>query len=281
MRKGLVFLAVCFVLAMPPLASAHAEETTDNFWIFEAANGLSFGKFCAEDVTAEIDLSFFNPTIGAEYRFHDNQFGVGAAFLFNDDSFYGEWDGKDKRYYGDLDVERKLFDLYFRFIPVTWFNARAGYRYYNSDFKNGKLTKYEDGFKREDIYDATAEADLKAGLDLEINFIFGHKYQFRFGLGYDRFFSGDYSYQYKRKVYRKDGSVEKEETKSGAFSYDASGVRFIPEFGWMINDEWRLFGRYQLSMTLWNGETDDWDVEDYPGFEISSIFFIGVQYFMY
>jgi len=51
-----------------------------------------------------------------------------------------------------------------------------------------------------------------------------------------------------------------------------------PEITYKVCDQLRLTLDYTLSASVWEGDTDEADIEDYPGVDMYSAFNFGIEY---
>jgi hypothetical protein len=273
---SLVLMVLLLALALsmgPGLGSANGASI-----LIDAANAVTWGKFTVQDVTADIDAEFFNPALMVEYRVGDGEkLALGAGYSRSGNRFQGEWDGPEGRYTsGEVDVDRTAIDLYLRLLAGPHFNARLGYRNFKYEFTNGSLLKTQHGEPVERADNAVANGKLTKGLDLELNFIGGQNIQFRFAIGFSYFFDAKYDWSYDRTLY----DPMREDHNRGKATHNAMALRFKPEFTFPIDERLRLTLDYTLGAGIWEGETTQADIEDYPGVDIFSALGIGLEYLL-
>lgn len=273
MLKRMILWSLCI-----PVMAAAGPAMAGSLFI-DAANGITWGDFTVQDVTANIEVEYFNPSIAGEWRFgSEDKFGVGLGWANSSNQFDGEWDGSENRHTeGEIDIERTTIDVYFRLLAGPHFNLRIGYRHFNYEFTDGELEKYQDGLRIETATDAWAEGALTKGIDLELNFSGGTDFQFRFGLGFSYFIDAEYDWEYIETDYN---PYQGPRTNRGSATHDAMAVRLKPEFTFKLTDMLRLTLDYTLSASIWDGTTGEADIEDYPGVEIYSAFSVGIEFLM-
>ncbi|MEW5766478.1 MAG: hypothetical protein AB1797_02455 [bacterium] len=246
--------------------------------LIDAATGVTWGDFTVEDVTADVETTYFNPAVSLEYSFGEDKnftFAVGVGYSQSGNDFVGEWDGSEgKHSKGEVTVDRNIFDLYGRFWASPNFNLRFGYRYFKYEFSDGLLEKTQYGTLIEKAENAEATGDLRKGLDLEANFIGGKDIYVRLGLGYSYFIDAEYDWEYERTKYPGD----QKDRNEGSATHTAHGVRIVPEVAVKLADNLRLCLDYRLAASIWEGTTDQADIEDCPGVDIYSAFGVGIEY---
>lgn len=264
---------ICLVILSLGYAAVPVHATS---MLFDVANGITLGSFNVKDVTADIEPSFFNPNATVEMRFGQGDiFCVGVGFARSENDVSGEWDGSDEKHIeGDVTIEREILDLYFRLASGPHFNIRFGIRTFQCDFSDGYLVKSQYGEITEIANNASAEGKMKTGLDGELNFCGGDAFQFRFGIGFSYFKDADYNWRYDRTLF----DPESYDSNSGTAVQDAYSVRLKPEFTFRIMENLRLTLDYTLMASLWKGETDQADIEDFVGVDVDSAINFGLEY---
>lgn len=244
--------------------------------VLDGGLGFTWGEFTVEDVTATIKSDFFNPSILGEYRFGESEtLAIGLGFSETGNEFSGDWTGDEGKYYqGEITVDRTSFDLYLRFLANEHFNFRLGYRYFRYEFSDGYLEKRQYGEYLEIAEHAKAKGNLTNGIDAEVNFSGGDKFQIRCGLGFSYFTNGNYTWSYDRTLF----NPERHDTNQGDASQDALGVRFRPEMNYLVADNLRIRLEYLLSLAAWQGSTDQAEIEDYVGVDVYSAIGLGLEY---
>ncbi|MBN2054112.1 hypothetical protein JW905_04280 [bacterium] len=243
--------------------------------LFDVSTGITWGDFTVQDVTADISTEYFNPSLSAEFAFgEDDMFAVGVGYAKSGNDFTGEWEDGDEHTDGEITVERTTLDLFARLRAGPHFNFKLGYRSFKYEFSDGELDKYEFGELYESERNAKATGDLTTGLDAELNFMGGNDFQFRFQLGFSYFFDAEYDWEYDRIRY--DPYIE--DRNEGNATANAVSFRLKPEFAFRLTDNLMATIDYTFSATAWDADTDQENIEDYPGVEIYSAFGIGLEF---
>ncbi len=265
--RGLAAIGALVLLSLPTGATS---------LLFDVANGVTLGSFTVRDVTADIETTFFNPAISMEMRFGTADvfsFGVGYGKMEND--FTGDWSGDEgKHIEGKVTVEREVLDVFIRLTSGPNFNIRFGIRTFQLDFSDGYLEKSEDGVITEIAENAHAKGKLKTGLDGELNFVGGERFQFRFCLGLSYFRDADYDWRYDRTLF----DPESHDSNEGTAKQDAVSLRLKPEFTFEVIKNLRVTLDYTLMASAWKGDTDQADIEDFVGVDVSSAVNVGLEY---
>lgn len=257
------------------------EEEKEPQLILSFYDAIYLGSMSVKDVTINIEPSMFNPFVGLEFRFKEREFGVGIELGMGENKFDGTWEGKsgdeNRKIDGELTINRKRADLFFRFLPTQKFNVRLAYRYYQLEFKNGALQKYRQRNgqweKYEDAKEAEATGDLATGLDFEMNFYAGNYFQFHCQLGLSYFFSGKYEYSYQ--LWQEGDPPGQYTLEKGKATENSFALRLMPGFMLNLNKNLSIFLEYQLYLAIWQGDVDKAEIKDFPGVELSNALILG------
>ncbi len=245
--------------------------------VVDGTTAITMGEFKIDQVTLNMDSNVFNPAISAEYRLGEAEvLGIGAGFARSKTDMSGEWDSSSgKHSEGDITVERTSFDVFVRWIPTPFLNLRAGFRSFKFEYTDGLLEEWDaDGNLTERAENAVATAKLKTGFDGEANLVFGKSFQFRLGAGASYYPDAEYEWEYDKTTFPDE---EEEHVANGA-TYNAYSARFTPGLAFAVNENLMVTADYSISATLWKGDTEDGDIENYPGFEVFTGLLLGVEY---
>lgn len=273
-KKWWFVLLLCLLVAAPAWAQAGAEEKGS--LTFEVGNAVTFGSLTIKDTKINVDTAAFNPRAGLEYKFAGVPLCLGVDFAYSKNDLDGTYkDGSDQGD-GSLNIKRNDFGAYVRLgsrdTPV---NFKLGYRYFKYEYKDGILNQFKNGIQVEWDRDAQATGDLTKGLDAELNFVMGTKFQFVLGLGASYFKDAKYTASYLKKT-TPDGEYEL--TTPPEIKMDAYAVRVCPEFSYLATDNLRIFVNYTLQASKWKDDVKGTAADQYPAIDLYSAAMIGIRY---
>lgn len=238
----------------------------------EVGNAITMGGLTVQDVEIDVETEAFNPRLGVEYSFAGSPVSIGADLALSENTFTGTWEGDDEGGDGSLDVERTDIGVYARLGSRDGVNLKVGYRNFSYEYSNGELAQYENGRLTERDENANATSDLTTGIDAELNLVFGEDFQVAFGIGYSFFMDAQYDWEYDQTVGGRTTHVV------GSAELDAHSARFRPEISFLAAENLRVYLNYTVQASIWTGDFEGGDTEDYPALDLYSAAGVGVRY---